>query len=255
MGARALTAIAIAAVLAVAQAGCSDAQVPSYRGAADTEVAHAQTAAERAVVAAQAAVAARPQDAEAWEALASAYLEAGEQEAAWRAITVACHYAPKDAGCQDQAGAVALRGGHPQRAAAAFARATEANPADWVAWDGLAAAFVARGAWTRAEAAVTEALVVGGPQPESFWLAGTVAYGEHRWAVARAYFANALAADPHWWAPWWGLAEVDAKTGDLGSAAKEVATALALNPTAGSAWFLAQALRAEAPQTADGNGG
>lgn len=155
-------------------------------------------------------------------------------------MQMACQLKPTDGGCQDSLGALALREGRLGEAVGAFQRATRLNGADWVAWDGLAQVLVAQHQLAAANRAVAMALAVGGPEAITDWVAGEVALAENHLEVARAYFVNAQAESPRWWAPYWGLASVDTQLGQPLKAREEAMTALKLNPTSAQAWFFLQ---------------
>jgi Flp pilus assembly protein TadD len=220
--------------------GCAQAAASSYQTATGLHLSQAKTEATRAVIDAESAVAEHPRSQAAWEALAWAFEAARDGQGAWQAMQRACRLKPKDGSCQDELGALALREGRLGEAVAAFQRATRLNGADWVAWDGLAQAQVAQRQFAAARLAVVNALAVGGPQAVTDWVAGELALAEHRLEVARAYFVNAQAEAPRWWAPYWGLASVDDQLGQAQKAREEVMTALKLNPASSQAWFFLQ---------------
>lgn len=220
--------------------GCAPATSAGYQGAAGAHLSQAKADATRAVVDAESALAEHPGSPAAWEALAWAYAAAQDGQGAWQAMQTACRLAPEDGSCQDQLGALALREGHLGEAVDAFQRATRLNGADWVAWDGLAQALVGQRQLAGAHRAVATALAVGGPQAVTDWVAGELALEEHQLEVARAYFVNAQAEAPRWWAPYWGLASVDDRLGQPQKAREEAMTALKLNPTSSQAWLFLQ---------------
>lgn len=256
VGMRVRTLVTLGAV-AVLAAGCQSEQylVPSaqravltpalqsYQQSADLHNTALSQDLDQAIRAEEVVVSQDPAYAPGFEKLGGLFWHAGQFQAALQAFKKACQAASGNAGDWVAMAQAEARLGHSAQAAAAFRHALALNPGSWMAWDGLGLLAVSGQAWQKAWSDAERALTAGGQQAPTLDLMGRVLYGQGDANDALTYFTDAEEIESTWWQSYYDAGRAELALGNRRSALKDLNRATALNPGAGQAWQLAQAVK------------
>lgn len=256
MGTRVRTLVTLGAVSVLA-AGCQSTQylVPSaqravltpalqsYQQSADLHNTALSQDLDQAIRAEEVVVSQDPAYATGYETLGGLFWHAGHFQAALQAFKRACHAAPRNAGDWVVMAQAEARLGQTTLASRSFRHALALNPGSWMAWDGLGLLAVSAQAWHRAWSDAEAALTAGGQQAPTMDLMGRVLYGQGDANDALTYFTDAQEIESTWWQSYYDAGRAELALGNRRSALRDLNRATALNPGAGQAWQLAQAVK------------
>lgn len=183
-------------------------------------------------------VARDPRSSAAYTRLAQVMDALGHPRAALALAAHALRLYPGSATLQDNVGLLALQAGQWSVANTAYENAVRARPADWLAWDGLAAVAVQRAEWPAAATDLRRAEVLGGPEGATYDEWGRLLLAERQPAAALGFFQAAQRVSPGWWQPWYDAAQAEQALHNLARARGDAGRALALNPAGGPAVVL-----------------
>lgn len=183
-------------------------------------------------------VARDPRSAAAYTRLAQIMAALGHARSALALATHALRLSPASATLENNVGLLAMQAGQWSAAGQAYGRAVERHPADWLAWDGLAAVAVERGQWPSAEQDLRRAEVLGGPEGATYDEWGRLLLAEHEAKAALGFFRAAARVSPGWWQPWYDAARAEQNLHNLVAARRDASAALALDPAGGPAVVL-----------------
>jgi tetratricopeptide (TPR) repeat protein len=96
-------------------------------------------------------------------------------------------------------------------------------------------AYLAKHAYTEAEAAFQEVLKADDVDPNGLFAMGTLKEAQGQGPAAREWYEKASAADPHWTRPLMRLAAVSRAAGDTAAAGKYLSAVIAIDPASADA--------------------
>lgn len=219
----------------------------AYQQAVQLHYTSGVTALQQAAASEEAVIRLQPHSAAAYARLAKIFWHLGQPGSALQAAARAQALAPQSDIYGVSYGFLAWRAGHRSLARRVWQKTIAAHPSAWQAWDGMARSDLSARRWSQTEAALQQALAVGGPQGLTYETWGRLRQAQGHLDQALIFFEDAKAAQPRWWLPLADIATIERQKGLTTSAAKVLHQALQLDPGNGKLWWQLQSLTPELP--------